>query len=113
MPESNPEVTSPNPAPEHTAHEILEDPEFQALARKKNTFSLALTLVTFVVYFGYMGLLALESPALAQKAGGAASMGIPLGIGIIIAAWILTGVYVMWANGSYDNEVNRVKSKVQ
>lgn len=113
MPESNPETTPESPAPHGRAHEILEDPEFQALARKKNSISLVLTLITFVFYFGYMGLMATESPLLAQKTGGAATLGIPLGIGIIIVAWILTGVYVFWANGTYDNEVNRVKSKVQ
>ena len=87
----------------------LDDPQFRDLVRRKQKLSLALTLIVFVAYFGYMGLMALAPDALSAPVG-AATLGIPVGIGIIIFAWILTGVYVQWANGAYDAMVARVRA---
>ena len=87
----------------------LDDPQFRDLVRRKQKLSLTLTVIVFVVYFGFMGLMALAPEVLAAPFG-AASLGIPVGIGIIIFAWILTGVYVRWANGAYDAMVARVRA---
>ena len=94
--------------PESQPASRLDDPQFRDLVRRKQKLSMTLTLVVFVVYFGYMGLMALAPETLAAPTG-AATLGIPVGIGIIIFAWILTGVYVKWANGAYDAMVARVR----
>ena len=44
---------------------------------------------------------------------GRATIGIPLGLGVIIFAIILTGLYVQWANTKYDSLIARIKSRVQ
>ncbi len=88
----------------------LDDPQFRDLVRRKQKLSLTLTAIIFVVYFGFMGLMALAPDVLAAPTG-AATLGIPLGIGIIIFAWMLTGVYVRWANGAYDAMVARVRGE--
>lgn len=95
--------------PPSDANQTGHDPEFLNLARRKNSLSLLLTAIIFVVYFGYIGLLAFEPEALSAKVG-SASLGIPVGIGVIIFAWILTGIYVRWANGAYDTMVERVRA---
>lgn len=95
-----------NPSPEPT--QITRDPEFQNLARRKNSLSLTLSLLMFGVYFGFIALLAYAPDALRARAG-AATLGIPIGIGVILFAWILTGIYVRWANGAYDAMVARVR----
>lgn len=112
MADQNQDVVQPDPA-HHSAHAILQDPEFQALAKRKNAISLGLTAVMFLVYFGYMGLLAKNHEIVNRPAVGGASLGIPLGIGVIIFTWLLTGVYVAWANGTYDGMVASVKSKMR
>jgi uncharacterized membrane protein (DUF485 family) len=36
------------------------------------------------------------------------TLGILLGAGVIVAAWLLTLVYVRWANRVYDPELRRL-----
>ena len=93
-----------------TSSEIAHDPEFERLVRAKKSLSTILSLLMFGAYFGFIGLLAFAPEVLSRKVG-AATFGIPLGIGVILFAWILTGIYVRWANGAYDSMVARVKNK--
>jgi uncharacterized membrane protein (DUF485 family) len=87
-----------------------DDPEFRDLVRRKNSLSIILSLLIFSIYFGFIGLMAFSPKTLSSWVG-SATLGIPVGIGVIILAWILTGIYVSWANGAYDTMVARVKSK--
>jgi uncharacterized membrane protein (DUF485 family) len=87
-----------------------DDPEFRDLVRRKNSLSIILSLLIFGIYFGFIGLMAFAPQMLSSRVG-SATLGIPIGIGVIILAWILTGIYVNWANGAYDTMVARVKSK--
>ena len=98
--------------PRSPAASRLDDPQFRDLVRRKQKLSLALTAIIFVAYFGYMILMAFASDALAAPFG-AATLGIPVGIGIIVFAWVLTGIYVRWANGAYDAMVARVRAAKQ
>ena len=95
----------------HTAHELLEDPEFKRLAKRKNSISLTLTVLMMLIYFGFIFLLAFAPSAISSPVSGA-TLGIPVGIGVILFAWVLTGVYVRWANDSYDTMVANVKKRI-
>ena len=95
-----------------SAHEILEDEEFKSLSKQKNTVSLILTLLELFIYFGFISLIAFNKPFLASKLSGAITVGIPIGIGVIVLSWILTGIYVNWANKKYDPMVENVKNKI-
>jgi uncharacterized membrane protein (DUF485 family) len=56
-----------------------------------------------VIYFGFILLVAFAKPLLATKiGGGVTSLGILLGLGVIISAFILTGIYVYRANTYFD-----------
>ena len=105
------DTTPHHPEHPHTAHEILQDPEFVAFARRKTAVSLTLTVVTMVVYFGFVGLLAF-SPSTLGASVGSATAGIPIGICVIFLAWLVTGLYVRWANSTYDAQVEELKKKV-
>lgn len=89
---------------------VQHDPELVALVKRKAALSRVLTIVMFASYFGYVCLLAFKPSALSGRVG-SATLGIPIGIGLIVLAWILTGIYVRWANGAYDSVVARLKSK--
>jgi uncharacterized membrane protein (DUF485 family) len=97
-----------------SAHQILDDPEFLKLMRQKNTISTILTIVELVLYFGFIALIAYNKPFLAQKLsdGSAITVGIPIAVGVIILSWILTGIYVFWANNKYDAMVQSVKDRM-
>lgn len=97
-----------------TVHEILDDEDFKALVSKKNTISIIMTILELVLYFGFVGLIAYNKPFLAQKLseGGATTIGIPIAVGTIFFSWVLTAIYIFWANSSYDSEVKKVKDKI-
>lgn len=97
-----------------TAHQILDDPEFLKLVRQKNAVTIVLTIVQLVIYFGFIALIAYNKPFLAEKigAGSAITIGIPIAVGVIFLSWILTGIYVMWANNRYDAMVKGVRDRM-
>jgi uncharacterized membrane protein (DUF485 family) len=97
-----------------TAHEILEDPDFKNLSGQKNSISLILTILELVLYFGFIALIAFNKPFLASKLseGKATTIGIPIAVGTIILSWVLTGIYIWWANNKYDILVKKVKDRI-
>jgi uncharacterized membrane protein (DUF485 family) len=94
------------------AEEVLRDPEFQGLVRRKNGISILLTLATMAVYYGFIFLIAFGKPVLARKITENVTLGIPIGIGVILLSCLFTGVYVYWANGKYDPAVAHFKRKL-
>ena len=94
--------------------DILNDPDFKNLSSQKVTISIILTILELVLYFGFIGLIAFNKPFLATKMapGVATTIGIPIAVGTIIGSWVLTGIYIWWANKKYDVLVNKVKEKV-
>ncbi len=49
---------------------VLRDPKFQELARSRSSFGWMLTALILIIYFGFIFLVALDKPLLAQKVGG-------------------------------------------
>jgi uncharacterized membrane protein (DUF485 family) len=96
------------------APNILEDPDFQKLAAQKSTISTILTIVELLLYFGFIALIAFNKPFLSGQfaADSATTIGIPIAVGVIVLSWVLTGVYVWWANTTYDTLVQRVRDKI-
>lgn len=90
---------------------LLQTPEFRELVARRWSFSLTLTALMLIVYFGFVLLLAFDKSVLAQPIGAHLTLGIPVGIGVILFAWILTGIYVRWANSYYDTTVQQIKDK--
>ncbi len=92
---------------------LLEDPEFKDLVHRKNQFSIQLTGITLAVYYGFILLIAFRRDLFGSKVAGNVTFGILLGIGVIVACWALTGVYVRWANQRYDAMVARIQEKAR
>lgn len=83
---------------------ILANPKYQELRRKRNGFGWLLAVCMLVVYYGYIALIAFNKPFLAQPIGnGVTTLGIPIGMGVIIFTIVITGIYVRRANGEYDD----------
>ena len=82
---------------------IEANPKYQELRRKRSTFGWLLTALMMVVYYGYIALIAFNKPFLSQPIGaGVTSLGIPIGLGVIVFTSVITGIYVRRANGEYD-----------
>jgi uncharacterized membrane protein (DUF485 family) len=89
---------------------LLASQEFHRLVARRWRVSLALTACLFVLYYGYILLIALNKPLLAQRMSGVTPIGIPLGAAVIIGSWVLTAIYIVWANRSHDPEVTRLRA---
>ena len=82
---------------------ILRNPKYQELQSKRNSYGWLLTIVMLVVYYGYIALIAFNKPFLAQPVGaGVTSLGIPIGMGVIVFTIVITGIYVRRANSEFD-----------
>ncbi|MCJ2049531.1 DUF485 domain-containing protein [Methylobacterium sp. J-070] len=81
---------------------IARTPEFQQLVAERTRFGWTLTILMLVVYFGFIGLIAFDKSLLAVKVGGTASLGLFMGVFVILFAFALTGVYVARANTRFD-----------
>jgi uncharacterized membrane protein (DUF485 family) len=92
-----------------TAHEIVTSDRFKALVRKRWTVSVILTILLFVSYYGIILTIAYGKEFLSQKVGEFTNWGIVFGIFGIVFAWLLTAIYVVWANNVYDKEVDSIK----
>ncbi len=97
-----------------TQKDLLKDEEFKQLVGTKNTISWILTVVELVLYFGFVALIAFNKPFLSQKlaADTKTTIGIPIAVGTIIGSWVLTGIYIFWANSKYDSMVKKIKDKI-
>jgi uncharacterized membrane protein (DUF485 family) len=71
--------------------------------------AVALTAAMMVIYFGFILLVAFNKPLLGRQIMPGLSIGILLGVLVILLSWVLIGVYTRWANHHYDAEVARLQ----
>jgi uncharacterized membrane protein (DUF485 family) len=80
-----------------------------ALAARRWRVALGLTAAMIALYFGFIALIAYARPVLARRLTPGLSLGIVLGALVIVCSWLLTWVYVRWANTRYDAELHRLR----
>jgi uncharacterized membrane protein (DUF485 family) len=82
---------------------IEANPRYHELKKKRNAFGWTLTILMLIVYFGYIALIAFNKPFLSTPIGnGVTTIGIPIGLGVIVFTIVITGIYVRRANSEFD-----------
>lgn len=83
---------------------IRANPKYEQLKRTRNNYGWVMTLLMLVVYYGYIALIAFDKAFLATPLGadGVTTIGIPVGVGVILFTIIITGIYVRRANNEFD-----------
>lgn len=82
---------------------VQQNPKFAELVHKKTTFGWTLSIVMLAIYYGFILILAFAPKSLgATIGGGVTTLGMPVGVLIILSAFVLTGVYVRRANTEFD-----------
>lgn len=82
---------------------IHDHPKFKELVATRNSFAWTLAIIMLVIYYGFVVLVAFGKGFLATKLGtGVTTIGIPIALGVIISAFVLTAIYVARANGRFD-----------
>ncbi len=92
---------------------IKANPKYQELVEKRSSFALKLTIVMLVMYYAFILVIAFDKALLGVSlSGGVTTVGIPVGVGIIVISFILTGIYTNRANTEFDELSNAVKDDV-
>ena len=81
----------------------------EAVSAARWRVALTLTVAMMAIYFGFILLVAFDKPLLGRVIAPGLSLGMLLGVLVIAAAWVLTWVYVHWANTHYDSRLGRLK----
>jgi uncharacterized membrane protein (DUF485 family) len=83
---------------------VSNDPKFRQLVAARSRFAWTLTLVMLVIYYGFILIIAFAPSVLGIPLwpGAVTTVGIPIGILVILSAFVLTGIYVRRANSEFD-----------
>ena len=88
---------------------IQNNPNFQQLVAERSSLARALTIAMIVIYFGFILVVAFAPGFLGTSlAGGVTTIGIVVGILVILLAFALTAFYVSRANSKFDALTERV-----
>ena len=95
-------------------HAIKSNPKYHELVSKRSSFGWFMAILMLVIYYGFILIIAYAPSFLAQPvaAGWTMTIGIPIGVGVILAAFALTGIFIQRANTVFDDLSNQIKEEV-
>jgi len=84
---------------------IRDNPKFQAFVAKRNAYSFLMAILGAIAYYGFILLVAFNPHFIGQKlgAGMTTSLGVPIGVGVILFTIVITWIYVRRANSEFDD----------
>ena len=95
------------------ANRIASHPKYQELKAKRTSFGWILTALMMIVYYGFILLVAFNKEFLIQKMGtGVITVGMPIGLFVIVFTVVITGIYVRRANSEFDDLTEEIKKAV-
>lgn len=94
---------------------IRANPKFQEFVSKRNSYSILMAILGALAYYGFILLVAFDKELLAQKVspGAVMSVGIPIGVGVIVFTIVLTWIYVRRANSEFDETNAQIIKEAQ
>ena len=82
---------------------IQRNPKYQQLKSTRGRYGWTLAILMLIVYYGYIALIAFDKEFLAKPIGaGVTTIGIPIGMAVIVFSIVITGLYVRRANSEFD-----------
>jgi uncharacterized membrane protein (DUF485 family) len=81
----------------------------EAVSAARWRIAVSLTVAMMVAYFGFVLLVAFDKPLLGTTLMPGLSLGMLLGALVIVVAWVLTWIYISWANAHYDASVDGLR----
>ena len=98
-----------------TYERIRKNPKFTRLVQKRSRFAWALSITMLLIYYTFILLIAFSPDTLGTPLfeGGVTTVGIPMGIAIIVVAFVLTGIYVRRANKEFDKLNSEIIREVE
>jgi uncharacterized membrane protein (DUF485 family) len=94
--------------------QVKNNPKYQELVSKRSRFAWTLSAIMLVIYYTFIMIIAFKPEVLGAKTGdGVMTIGIPVGVAIIVIAFALTGIYVKRANSEFDELAQQVKDELK
>ena len=95
--------------------QIKNHPNYQELTTRRSRFAWTLSIIMLVIYYTFIMTIAFAPELLAIPINeeSVISIGIPIGIAIILFSFFLTGLYVYKANSTYDVLLEEMKHDLE
>ena len=100
---------------EQLCQRIENSAHFRELVASRQRFAAILSVIMLVIYVGFILLIAFAPGWLGTPLNPNTSVtrGIPIGVGVIVISFVLTGIYIWRANGEFDRLNNEVLHEVK
>ena len=97
------------------AEKIQNNPRFKELVERRNRFAWTMAIIVLTVYYTYILVIAFKPEVFSIPISSTSviSIGIPIGAGIILMSWIMTGIYTHRANTDFDEITKQIKEEVK
>ena len=92
---------------------VQASPEFQELRSRLRRFVFPMSGLFLIWYFAYVLLGAFAHDFMAIKVWGNVNVGLLVGLGQFLTTFIITGVYVRFANRELDPRAEAIRAKVE
>ena len=91
------------------AEKIQNNPKYHELIKRRDGLAWVLTAIVFLMYMGFILMIAFAPGILTAPLGDTVvPQGMLIGVGVILASCITTGIYVYKANGDFDAMVHEI-----
>lgn len=93
-----------------SASRILNNPNYRKLIKQRDTLAWTLSACVLVLYFGFVLMVAFTPEILTAPISDTSviPVGMLVGVGVIVASIILTGIYVTQANSKFDPMIEAI-----
>ena len=92
---------------------VQASPEFQELRSKLRRFVFPMSAVFLIWYFAYVLLGAFAHDFMAIKVWGDINVGLLIGLGQFLSTFIITGLYVRFANRELDPRAEAIRHQLE
>ena len=94
---------------------IKNNPKYTELITKRSSLAAKLAIFMLVIYYGFVLVIAFNKEIFATKlsADGVMTIAWPIGVAIIIIAFVTTLIYVVKANGEFEDLEMSIKNDVK
>jgi uncharacterized membrane protein (DUF485 family) len=93
---------------------LRSNPKYHEMVSKRSRFGWMMAILMLVVYYAFIMTIAFAPEVLGQPISDTSviTVGIPIGLGVIVFAFLLTGIYVYRANTVFDRMNEELKKEV-
>jgi uncharacterized membrane protein (DUF485 family) len=93
-----------------SAGKIQNNPKYHKLVKERDILAWTLTVLVLVIYYGFILLVAFAGNFLTKPISDTSviPIGVPIGVGVILASVVLTGIYVYRANRTFDPLIREI-----